>query len=284
LHKPVHAGTTQNTKAMRSLLLFLGSAALICPAASGQSYKSSYSFQKNLYAAAAIQVSSEEDVVTDAVKEYMARKGFKESHYKDFIVYRSVPLAVDAGSTVDAYFNINQKSHSEKDITIVTLIPVRKGETLLPANTADSSFVGLSVVYLDSMRYNILSYSLKQQIAAQQKSVDKIKSKMVDLKNDSGDIAKKIRNYESDLQENKNDQQKLTRDISKMSTGDEAGLAKAHKKMDKLMDNQTDYEKKIRNYKADLEKNNGDRSTEQSIFETANTQLESLKKRLENLK
>jgi chromosome segregation ATPase len=69
-----------------------------------------------------------------------------------------------------------------------------------------------------------------------------------------------------------------------MSTGDESGLAKAHKKMDKLMDNQTDYEKKLRNYKADLEKNTEDHSTEQSIFETANNQLESLKKRLENLK
>ena len=61
-------------------------------------------------------------------------------------------------------------------------------------------------------------------------------------------------------------------------------LAKAHKKMDKLMDDQTDYEKKLRNYKADLEKNTEDRSTEQSIYETANSQLESLKKRLENLK
>jgi chromosome segregation ATPase len=125
---------------------------------------------------------------------------------------------------------------------------------------------------------------LKQQIAAQQKIVDKIKSKMIDLKNDSGDIAKKIRSYDSDLQQNRKDQDKLNRDISKMSTGDEAGLAKAHKKMDKLMDDQTDYEKKLRNYKADLEKNTEDRSTEQSIFETANGQLESLRKRLESLK
>jgi chromosome segregation ATPase len=107
---------------------------------------------------------------------------------------------------------------------------------------------------------------------------------LLDLKNDSGDIAKKIRSYDSDLQENKKDQEKLTKDISKMSTGDEANLAKAHKKMDKLMDNQTDYEKKIRNYKADLEKNTEDRATESSVFETANNQLESLKKRLENLK
>jgi uncharacterized coiled-coil protein SlyX len=249
-----------------------------------QSYKGTYNFQKNLYAAAVIQVSYEENVVTDAVKEYMSRKGYKDTHYKDFIVYRSVPLNEEPASAVDAYFNINQKSHSEKDVTIISLIPVKKSETLSPASAEDSSYISKAMTFLDSMRYNLLSYSLKQQINTQQKSVDKIKSKMLDLKNDSGDIAKKIRSYESDLQGNKQDQEKLTRDISKMSTGDEAGLAKAHKKMDKLMDNQTDYEKKIRNYKADLEKNTQDRTTAQSIFETANTQLESLKKRLENLK
>ena len=196
----------------------------------------------------------------------MSRKGYKDAHYKDFIVYRSVPLNEESSSTIDAYFNINQKSHAEKDITIISLLPVKKGETLVPANAEDSSFIRMAMVYLDSMRYNILSYSLKQRIAAQQKIVDKIKSKMLDLKNDSGDIAKKIRSYDSDLQQNKKDQEKQTREISKMSTGDEAGLAKAHKKMDKLMDDQTDYEKKLRNYKADLEKNTENRSTEQSIL------------------
>jgi hypothetical protein len=269
---------------MRNCLLCLG--VLLCTIQSlkAQSYKSSLTFQKNAYAVASIQVPYEEDVVTSAVKEYMAGKGYKDAHYKDFIVYRSVPLNEEATSTVDAYFNINQKSHAEKDITIVSLLPVKKSEVLVPANAADSSFIRFAVTYLDSMRYNILSYSLKQQIAAQQKIVDKIKSKLLDLKNDSGDIAKKIRSYDSDLQENKKDQEKLTKDISKMSTGDEANLAKAHKKMDKLMDNQTDYEKKIRNYKADLEKNTEDRATESSVFETANNQLESLKKRLEILK
>ncbi|HEY4935766.1 MAG TPA: hypothetical protein VII44_04265 [Puia sp.] len=45
-----------------------------------------------------------------------------------------------------------------------------------------------SLVYLDSLKHYILSYSLKQDIKAQQKAVDKIKSNMVNLKNDSGDI------------------------------------------------------------------------------------------------
>jgi len=253
-------------------------------AVQAQSYKSSLTYQKYAYPVAVLQVPYDEDVVTDAVKEYMSTRGFKDARYKDFLVFRSVPLDAGSAEPSDAYFNIARKSHAEKDITIVSLLPVKKGQTLLPTTVEDSSFLRFAMTFLDSMRYHTLSYSIKQQILAQQKLVDKIKSKMLELKNDSGDLAKKIRSYEGDLQQNKKDQEKLTREISGMSTGDEAGLAKAHKKMDKLMDSQTDIEKKLRNYKAELEKNTENRTTEQSIFDTANGQLDALKKRLETLK
>jgi hypothetical protein len=45
-----------------------------------QSYKSSYTFQKIPYTVASVQVPYDEDVVTEAVKDYMLGKG-----YKDFI-------------------------------------------------------------------------------------------------------------------------------------------------------------------------------------------------------
>jgi hypothetical protein len=276
-------GSNQITRFMRNFLTLI--LVLISQISlQAQSYKSSLTFQNNLYRVAALQVPYGEDVVTDAVKEYMSTRGFKDAHYKDFLVFRSVPLEAGSSTSSDAYFTVARKSHSEKDVTVISLLPVKKGETLLPASAEDSSFLGLAMNYLDSMNYHMHSYSIKQQIQAQQKLVDKIKSKMLDLKNDSGDLAKKIRSYDADLQQNKKDQDKQTREISSMSSSDEAGLAKAHKKMDKLMDNQTDIEKKLRNYKAELEKNTESRATEQSIFETANGQLVALQKKLENLK
>jgi len=106
---------------------------------------------------------------------------------------------------------------------------------------------------------------------------------MISLKNDSGDIAKKIRNYEGELVQNKNDQTKQTQVINSTATGDQDALAKAHKKMDKLLDNQADYEKKLRNYKADLETNTKDRETEQSLFDRESQSLDALKQRHQNL-
>jgi hypothetical protein len=268
---------------MLKFLLLSISSIFFLTGLNAQSYKSSLIFQKNTYTVAAIQVPLEQGVVEDAVKDYMSRKGFKDSHLKDFIVFRSVPL--DSGSAVatDAYFTIEKKSHSEKDITIISLLPVKKGETISPSTVEDSSLMKSSLVYLDSLKHYVLSYSLKQDMKAQQKAVDKIKSNMLSLKNDSGDIAKKIRGYESDLAQNKNDQDKETRALSLIATGDQAALTKAHNKMDKLMDNQTDYEKKLRNAKAALEKNSQDRVTQQSLFEKENQALDALKKRHQDL-
>ncbi len=248
-----------------------------------QSYKTSLTFQKNTYAVAAIQVTLEEGVVTDAIKDYMSRKGFKDTHLKDFLIFRSVPMDGNPSVVTDAYFTIEKKSHSEKDITNITLLPVKKGETISPAAVEDSSTLNSSMVFLDTLKHYILSYSLKQDIKAQQKVVDKIKSNILSLKNDSGDIAKKIRGYQSDLMENKNEQDKETRELSLIATGDQAALSKAHNKMDKLLNNQADYEKKLRNAQAALEKNTQDRATQQTMYEKEAQALEALKKRHQDL-
>ena len=264
---------------MRNLLLLFSATLLFSGSLSAQSYRTTYTFQKNAYGAAAIQVPYEEDVVTEAVKDYMTGKGFKDAHYKDFVIFRSVPLENGSSIYSDAYFNISKKSHSEKDITTITLIPVKKEATLAPTTEEDSSYISKSMIFLDSMVHQIHHYSLTQQIQIQQKALDKTGAKLISLKNDSGDIAKKIRSYEGDLSQNKTDQAKQTTVINNTATGDQDALAKAHKKMDKLLDNQADYEKKIRNYKADLENNTKERATQQSLFDKESQSLEALKQR-----
>jgi uncharacterized coiled-coil protein SlyX len=251
--------------------------------AQSQSYNSSLSFQKNKYAVATIQVPFEADVVTSAVKDYMVRKGFTDSRYKDFMVFRSVPLVGSSTVFSDAYFNINRKSRSEKDISVISLLPVKKGQTLLPASAEDSSFISHSLVFLDSLRPYILNFSLRQEILAQQETLGKINSKITGLKNDSGDIVKKIRGYEGDLTENKSDQEKQTREINNISTGDQSALAKAHKRMDRLMNRQTDYEKKLRNAREDLDKNRKALEMQRSLADKEFETIDSLKLRRGNL-
>jgi hypothetical protein len=268
---------------MRNLFLLLTATLLLSGSLNAQSYKTTYTFQKNAYPAAAIQVPYDEDVVTEAVKDYMTGKGYKDAHFKDFMIFRSVPLDNGSSAYSDAYFNITRKSRSEKDISIITLIPVKKEATLAPATEEDSSYLSKSMVFLDSMVHQIHHYSLTQQIQLQQKILDKTGAKLISLKNDSGDIAKKIRSYESDLAQNKTDQAKQTAVISGTATGDQDALAKAHKKMDKLLDNQADYEKKLRNYKADLETNTKDRAAQQSLYDKESQSLEALKQRHETM-
>ncbi len=268
---------------MRKRLLVVVLVSFILPSLRAQSYTSNLTFQKNQYTVAGVQVPFEEDVVTAAVVDYMARKGFKDTRYKDFVVFRSVPLDSNTAVFSDAYFIINRKSRSEKDISIINLLPVKKGQTLLPANVEDSSFISSAIVFLDSLKPYILNYSLQQEILGKQATLGKVKAKMVNLKNDSGDIAKKIRGYELDLLENKNDQDKQTRELNNISTGDQSALAKAHKRMDKLLNKQTDYEKKLRNAKVDAYKNKKDLEAQQSLFDKESQASEALKRRQQNL-
>ena len=268
---------------MRKLILLVTAAFALMNTGRSQSYRSNLTFQKNTYTVAALQVPFEEDAVSDAIKDYMLANGFKEAHYKDFLVFRSVPLENGGSSVTDAYFSINRKNKSEKDMTIVSLLPVKKGETLSPAAVEDSSYIRISMVYLDSLRSRVAKYSLEQMMKEQQKSLDKTKDKMVSLKNDSGDIAKKIRSYERDLAQNKIDQEKQTTVINNTPSGDQDALSKAHKKMDKLLDNQADYEKKIRNYKADLEDNTRERAAQQAVYDKLTQSLSALKDRHEKL-
>jgi len=264
---------------MRNLFLSCLLTLLFSASLSAQSYRTSYTFQKSNYPAAAVQVPYDEDVVTDAVKDYMTGKGYKDAHYKDFMIFRSVPLENGSSVYSDAYFNISRKSRSEKDISIIILIPVKKEASLSTTAEEDSSYITRSMVFLDSMVHQIHHYSLTKQIQVQQKTLDKTGAKLISLKNDSGDIAKKIRSYEGDLAQNKTDQAKQTTLISNTATGDQDALAKAHKKMDKLLDNQADYEKKLRNYKADLETNTKDRAMQQTLFDKESQSLEALKQR-----
>jgi hypothetical protein len=264
---------------MKKIIFLVLPAIFAFTTTNAQSYKSSYTFQKNVYPVAAIQVPFDEDAVKDALKDYMLAHGYKDAHYKDFIIFRDVPLDKNSSSVSDAYFVIDRKSHSEKDITVISLLPVKKGETLSPATVEDSSYTRISMAYLDSLKNNVHRYSLTQLIQAEQKTLDKTKAKMLSLKNDSGDIAKKIRNYESELAENKNDQVKQAKVISNTAPGDQDAISKARKKMDKLLNNQTDYEKKIRNYKADLEQNTQDREAQQTLFNSEIQALNALKQR-----
>ncbi|HVY76416.1 MAG TPA: hypothetical protein VG890_16415 [Puia sp.] len=262
---------------MRRLYLVLFTVSLTVSAIA-QSYPSSMTFQKNKYSVATIQVPFEAYLVNDGVKDYMSRKGLKSTGYKGFTVYRSVPFDSTGQVLGDAYFNIESKSRSEKDITYINLIPVKKDQPLLPANVDDSAGMNRALSFLNRVKPYLINYAYEQQIHDQEEAVAKTQSKLSRLKNDSGDIASKIRNYQNNLKDNKNDQDQATRDIQNAGS-DPAALSKANKKMSKLQDRQNDYEKRLRNAQTDADENRKDLSDQQSLLQKQSQTLDALKQK-----
>ena len=83
--------------------------------------------------------------------------------------------------------------------------------------------------------------------------------------------------------DNRNDQEKQTRELNNISVGNQSALAKAHKRMDKLMNKQTDYEKRLRNARQDLDKTLSALRDQQSLSEKETQALEAIKIRQQNL-
>jgi len=108
---------------------------------------------------------------------------------------------------------------------------------------------------MEKMLPVIEAADLEDRIRTQEGDTKKAQNKLGDLHDDQGSLEKKIRNAQEDLQKNKEDQIKETTAMQTSVKGDDAAMKRSHKKMDKLLDDQTSLQKKLARYQADLEQN-----------------------------
>jgi len=220
-------------------------------------------FQKTYQPAAVVEVPYPQDVVEDAIKEYLAKKGYKTSGYKGFSVCRAIKLDSADTELSDAYFKVEHKDRSQKDVTLVTLLPTKPNEDILVAATNGNPKIEQAKLLLNKLTPYIETHGIDVQMKDQQEVVKKAQKKMDGLMNDQTDLEKRIRNLQSDLDQNKKDQTKQSNVIQSLLASDDDGHKKANKKMNKLMDEQGDLEKKIRKSQTDLEGNKKDQQNQQ---------------------
>jgi len=121
-------------------------------ALSAQSYEGKIDYQKTQQPVAMIQLPHSKGDVEDALKVYMAKKGAKSSGMKGFTVFRSVHLNDSDSSISDLYFMTGAKSRQEKDITVLTLLPVKKNQDILTRTPGDDALIASARSFLDRPR------------------------------------------------------------------------------------------------------------------------------------
>ncbi len=103
-----------------------------------QSYEGKLEYQKTMQQVAIIELPYKTSVVEDAIKDYLAKKGLKNSSSKGFDVFRGAKLDDADPDPSDLYFKIERKK-KDKDYTVISLLATKTNQDILGRPIADSS-------------------------------------------------------------------------------------------------------------------------------------------------
>ncbi|MBN9386103.1 MAG: hypothetical protein J0H74_35425 [Chitinophagaceae bacterium] len=244
-----------------------------------QSYEGKIDYQKTQQPVAVVQLSCSKTTVEDGLSEYMAKKGAKRTGVKSFTVFRSVRLNDADTALTDLYFMMEPKSRQEKDITLLTLLPVRKNQDILTRPAGDNTLVPAARSFLDSLAPALEAYSIRVHAGTQEALLQKARKKLNGLINDQVDLEKKIRGLEADIDENKKEQAKQASDLRSNIKSDDDAKKKNQRKLQKLMDSEGRLDKKLRNAKSDLDQNKIDQRQQQAEVDKQQQILDGIKAR-----
>ncbi|SRR5579871_149385 len=225
-------------------------------------YDSKIDYQKTSINSAAIELAYSQDVSEDAIKDYMAKKGFKNSSSKGFIVFRGAKLDSSDSESRDLYFKIDKKK-KEKDISVISLFSTKPNIDVLVKDSTDNGQTDKAKIFLNNLVPYIDAHNLEVQIGSQQEVLKKAQKKQNSLANEQADLEKKLRKIQADLDQNKIDQATQTQAMQNNVNQDADATKKANKKMGKLLDDQSSLQKKQRNTQQDLDDNKKDQDIQQ---------------------
>jgi hypothetical protein len=240
-----------------------------------QAYDSKLDYQKSSISTASIELAYPQGVVEDAIKDYMVKKGYRNSSAKGFIVYRGAKLDSADTDTRDLYFKIDRKK-KEKDISVISLFSTKNNVDILARDSTDNGQTDKGKTFLNNLSPFIGAHNLEVQIIAQQEVLKKAQKKQNSLMNEQGDLEKKLRKIQADIDQNKIDQAAQSQAMQNAVNQDADATKKANKKMSKLLDDQSSLEKKQRNTQQDLDDNKKDLDTQQKEVQKQQLVLDSL--------
>lgn len=153
---------------------------LLCLAAgflnSGQAYaqatETTATIQDAKHPAFSENYSFSSDDVTGAILARLKKDGVSAKSRKGVIAAIGVRYPAISPDAVDLYFQVDGKGRKGRDGSVVNLF-ISRGQDNFIGRSQDATVARNALRYLDGLRQDITTYSLTQQIATQQKAVDK---------------------------------------------------------------------------------------------------------------
>jgi hypothetical protein len=266
-------------KIMKKIYLLAGASVLWGPVLLAQAYIGQVEKRNVRQASAAIRLPFGEGTVEDALKAYFLGKGYKASDARGWVVYRGVPLdSVDKDGS-DLYFVTDMPDRKIKDLTILSVIPAKKTQGIGNGTFVDSSRLDQARVFLDNLVPFVQAYGTGVQVSNREDALKKSQKKLNDLLNEQGELNKRLRRLQGDLDQNKTDQVKAGADLQSSINANDDNKQKNQKRVSKLIDEQGSLEKKIRKTQAELDDNKTDQQRLQTAIDQQQQGLDAVKQK-----
>ena len=172
-----------------------------------QAMDGSVKVAKDLQPAAVIQLPYASDIVSDALADYLSKKGrSKGTDLKGFTTFRNTQATAD-GANADLYFKVERKSRQEKGMTLVSLLLTAPKEGDVSGSNLHYMNMEEAKTFLNELVPTIEAFNLEQSIKDQNTAIIKAESKYKNLLEDGTDLEKKKTAIEKKITENKMDVQ-----------------------------------------------------------------------------
>jgi hypothetical protein len=244
-----------------------------------QAYIGQVDYKKTMQDVAAIRLPYNSGSVEDALKDYMLTRGYKKSEAGGLLLYRAVALDSMDTDGSDLYFMPVPGARKQKDMTVLNLLPAKKNVDLMVRTQADSARLDKARLFLDSLAIFTDAYNTRLQVGDHQEMLKKAQKKMNDLLTDQADLQNRLRRLQTDLDQNKTAQTRAVADLQSNLNADDDTKKKSQKKVNKLIDEQSSLEKKIRNTQLDLDQNKVAQGKQQTELDKQQQGLDAVKAR-----
>lgn len=184
-------------------------------AARSQSYESKTEYNKVQQPAILCEFAYPASLVEEVVETDLKQKGLgKAKSTKGFNLYQAVNFTEISGDKIDFYISIDRKSRKEKDLTTVAVL-VSKGYDNFISGSSDAAIMQNVMTYVNGLKDKLEKASLEIKIADQEAAVKKEDKRYNDLIDEAADLEKKRRKIESDIEDNKKNQEKQKAEAAK---------------------------------------------------------------------
>lgn len=196
---------------MRNYILLLFVFLIHCTFSFAQVSEGQIEFNGSKRTVKKMEVNNEPEIVEQAIKNKMAKAGYKPKESKGWLIFKDVDDREISDERCDLHVKVDRKSKKEKDVSVVHFFISKPNDHASPALMAGTMLAADG--FYNQVSAHSTAHKLEKDIEAQEEATKKAEKKYDDLVKDQASLEKKIKNLQEDLESNKQKQQTQSQEL-----------------------------------------------------------------------